>query len=106
MAAVPLGIHPNVVLSELRSIGTSAKTQQDRLVRTEARIHQLKAELAQAADQLGWEKPQKDQHIADIVKRRTDAKRLASTEQFAVLDRAVQLLAANANKPPALQEYR
>ena len=105
MAAVPLGIHPNVVLSELRAIGTSAKTQQDRLARTEAHIHQLKAELARAADQRGWEKPQKDQHIADIVKRLTDAKRLASTEQFAVLDRAIQLLAANANRPPALQGY-
>jgi len=92
MAVVPLGIQPNVVLSEILAIGTSAKTQQDRLARTEARIHQLEAELAQAADDLGWDKPQRDQHIAEIVKRLTDAMRLASTDQFFVLERAIQLL--------------
>jgi hypothetical protein len=90
MAGVPLGIQPNVVLSEI--LGTSAKTQQERLARTEARIHQLEAELAQAAGDLGWDKPQRDQHLAEIVKRLTDAMRLASTDQFFVLDRAIQLL--------------
>jgi hypothetical protein len=102
MAVAPLGIQPNVVLSELLAIGTSAKTQQDRLARTEARIHQLKAELARAADDLGWGKPQKDQQIAEIGKRLTDAMRLASTDQFFVLDRAIRLLKANDSKPPAL----
>lgn len=105
MAAVLLGIQPNVVLSEILAIGTSAKAQQDRLARTEARIHQLEAELAQAADDLGWDKPQKVQHIAEIVKRLTDAMRLASTDQFVVLDRAIRLLKASESKPPALRGY-
>ena len=80
MAVVPLGIQQNVVLSEILAIGTSAKTQQDRLARTEARIYQLEAELAQVADDLGWDKTQREQHIAEIVKRLADAMRLASTD--------------------------
>jgi hypothetical protein len=105
MATFPLGIQPNVVLSEILAIGTSAKTQQDRLARTEARIHQLEVELVRAADDLGWDKPQKDQHIAEIVKWLTDAMRLASTDQFVVLDCAIQLMKASESKPPALRGY-
>ena len=99
MAAVPLGIQPNVVLMEIQAIGTSAKTQQDRLARIDARVCQLKAELAQAADDLSWDKPQKDRHLDEITKRLTDAMRLASTDQFVVLDQAIRLLKAEESKP-------
>ena len=99
MAAIPASIRPNVILSELFAISASAKTHQDRLARTEARIDELKADLARAADDLGWAATQKEQHVAEIVKRLTDAMRLASTEQFAVLNRAIELLRTNGNTP-------
>lgn len=101
MAAIPVGIHPNVVLSELVAIGASATTRHDRIARTEARIDRLRADLAYAADRLGWEKQQKERHLAEILKTLTEARQLASTEQFAVLDRAIELLRTKGSKPPA-----
>src|SRR5262249_4840924 len=92
MAAIPVSIPPNVIPSELFPISASAKTRRDRLARTEARIDELKADLARAADDLGWDAIQNEQQVAEIVRRLTDAERLASTEQFAVLNRAIELL--------------
>src|SRR5262249_56806332 len=81
-----------VIRGELFAISASAKTRRDRLARTEARIDELKADLARAADDLGWDAIQNEQQVAEIVRRLTDAERLASTEQFAVLNRAIELL--------------
>jgi len=99
MAAIPVSVRPNVILSELFAISASAKTRRDRLARTEARIDELKADLARAADDLGWDAIQNEQQVAEIVRRLTDAERLASTEQFAVLNRAIELLTTNRSKP-------
>ena len=103
MAAIPVSIHPNVVLSELLAIGASAKTRRDRIARTKARIDGLKTDLASAVDRLGWNVPQKEQHTAEIVKKLTEAKNLASTEQFAALNLAIELLTTNGSEPPTLQ---
>jgi len=103
MTAVPVSIHPNVVLNELLAISASAKTQRDRITRTERRINELKADLAHTADHLGWGERQKQQHVAEIVTKLMEAKQLASTEQFAVLNRAIELFTAKGSKPPALQ---
>ena len=54
MTAVPVSIHPNVVLNELLAISASTKTQRDRIGRTEGRINELKSDLAHSADHLGW----------------------------------------------------
>jgi hypothetical protein len=99
MAAIPVSIRPNLILTELFAISVSAKTRQDRRARTEARIVELRADLARAADDLGWDTTQREQQLAEIVKRLTDAERLASTEQFAVLNRAIELLTTNGSNP-------
>jgi len=105
MAAIPASIRPNVILSELFAISASAETHQGRLARTEARIDELKADLARAADDLEWGATQKKRHVAGIVERLPDAMRLASTEQFAMLTRAIELLRTNGNTPPAPKGY-
>jgi len=105
MTAVPVSIHPNVVLNELMAISASAETQRDRIGRTESRINELKAGLSQAADHLGWGERRKQQHVDEIVTKLMEAKQLASTEQFAVLSRAIALLTATGNKLPALQVH-
>jgi hypothetical protein len=106
MAAIPVSIHPSVVLSELLAIGASATTRHDRIARTEARIEGLRADLAYAADSLGWESRQKERHLAEILKTLTEARQLTSTEKFAVLDRAIELLKTKGSRPPAQRGHR
>src|SRR5262245_48554553 len=99
MADIPVNIRPNLILGELFAISSSAKTRRERLTRIEGRIAELRADLVRAADDLGWDVTQKEQHVVEIVRRLTDARRLASTEQFAVLNRAIELLTTNRRKP-------
>jgi hypothetical protein len=62
-----------------------------------------KADLASAADHLRWDTARKEWHLADIVEKLIEAKDLASTEQFAALNLAIELLTAKGSDSPTLQ---